>query len=148
MTYGPPSEPNAYPGPAQSPRYPQPDPNHPQQPGLNHPQQPAPDYPRHLWPGYLQPPGPPAAGSAKGGGLAVAAFLLGLAGCVAPLLPMGMDGFRQYVAFPFALPGIGLAIAGLIGRRRAKPLAVIAAMLCALAIAVGSYMVVAITFNL
>jgi hypothetical protein len=151
MTYGPPPEPNAHPGPTQP---------HPQQPGTsyqpgpNNPQQPGQNYPQHLWPDYSQQPGPipsgsPAVEPAKGSGLlAVAALILGLAGLVAPFLPMAMDGFRQYAAFPFALPGLGLAIAGLIGRRRAKPLAAIAAMLSVLALAVGAYMVVAYTFNL
>jgi hypothetical protein len=161
MTYGPPPEPNAHPGPTQ-PHPQQSRPNHPQQPGTgylqqpgpNNPQQPGQNYPQHLWPDYSQQPGPSPSGSpavepAKGSGLlAVAALILGLAGLVAPFLPMAMDGFRQYAAFPFALPGLGLAIAGLIGRRRAKPLAAIAAMLSVLALAVGAYMVVAYTFNL
>jgi hypothetical protein len=132
MTYGPPPEPNAHPGPPQP---------HP------HPQQPGPAYPQHLWPTYAQQPVP--AGPPKGGALlGLAAVILGLAGLAAPLLPMNMDGFRQYAAFPFALPGIALAIAALTGHRGAKPLGAIGAILCALALAVGTFMVITLNFNL
>jgi hypothetical protein len=72
----------------------------------------------------------------------VLAFVLGLAALVAPFLPMDMTGFRQYAAFPFALPGVGLATAGLIGARRGKPLAAVGAVLCVLAFGIGAIMVV------
>jgi hypothetical protein len=175
MTYGPPPEPNAYPGPAQ-PHPQQPGPNHPQQAGPNYPhragptyphqaesgypqaagpnhrQQPGTDYPQHLWPDHAQQPAPsgsPAGKAAKGSGLpAVAALILSVAGLVVPFLPMAMEGYRQYTAFPFALPGFALAIVGLTGRRRAQPLAAIGAMVSVLALGIGGYMVLAYNFNL
>jgi hypothetical protein len=199
MTYGPPPEPNAYPGPAQPhPQHPGPNypheggPDHPHQGGPDYPQQsaptypqqamhtyphqaaptyphqtesgypqtagpnnrqqPGPEYPQHLWPDHAQQPAPggsPAGKPAKGSGLpAVASLFLGLAGLVAPFLPMAMDNFRQYAAFPFAVPGLALGIAGLIGRRRAQPLAAIGAMVSVLALGIGAYMVLALTFGL
>jgi hypothetical protein len=139
---------------------------HPQQAGPVHPQslghrqaaapnqaqQPGPHYPQHLWPDYAQRTeagGSPAADTSKSFGLlAVASLVLGLAGLVAPFLPMAMDNFRQYAAFPFALPGLALGIAGLIGRRRAQPLAAIGALVSVLALAIGTYMVFAYNFGL
>ena len=102
-------------------------------------------YPQHLWPDYSQAPSDPAwqqqapvVGQPKGTAmLGVLAFVLGLAALVAPFLPVDMTGFRQYAAFPLALPGVGLAIAGLISPRRGKPLAVVGAVLCVLALGVG-----------
>ncbi|WUJ69277.1 hypothetical protein OG809_29740 [Kribbella soli] len=113
------------------------------------PQQGGAGYPQHLWPDYSQAPTDPAwqpqapvAGQPKGTAmLGVLAFVLGLAALVAPFLPVDMTGFRQYAAFPLALPGVGLAIAGLIGARRGKPLAVVGAVLCVLALGVGWIMV-------
>lgn len=112
------------------------------------PQQGRAGYPQHLWPDYAQAPHDPAwqpqapvTGRPKGSAvLGVLAFVLGLAALVAPFLPVDMTGFRQYAAFPFALPGIGLAIAGLTGDRRGKPLAVVGAVLCALALGIGAIM--------
>ena len=104
--------------------------------------------PQHLWPDYSQAPSDPAwqpqapAEQPKGTSLlGVLAFVLGLAALVAPFLPIDMTGYRQYAAFPLALPGVGLAIAGLIGSRRGKPLAVVGAVLCVLALGVGWIMV-------
>ncbi|MER7247774.1 hypothetical protein [Kribbella sp. NPDC000426] len=103
--------------------------------------------PQHLWPDYAQTPGEPAwqpqaPAQPKGTAtLGVLAFVLGLAGLVAPFLPIDMTGYRQYAAFPLALPGVGLAIAGLIGARRGKPVAVVGAVLCVLALGVGWIMV-------
>ncbi|MFC6156999.1 hypothetical protein [Kribbella jiaozuonensis] len=106
-------------------------------------------YPQHLWPDYSQDPTDPAwqprpipAQRKSTALLGVLAFVLGLAALVAPFLPIDMTGFRQYAAFPFALPGVGLAIAGLIGPRRGKPLAVVGAVLCGLALGVGAIMLV------
>jgi hypothetical protein len=77
--------------------------------------------------------------------LGVLALLLGLAGLVAPLLPFSnlVDRFpiRQYLAFPFALPALALAIAGLAGNRRGKPAAAIGLILALLALGVGAIMV-------
>ncbi|WP_371401892.1 DUF308 domain-containing protein [Kribbella sp. NBC_00662] len=112
------------------------------------PQQGGAGYPQHLWPDYAQAPNDPAwqpqapvSGQPKGSAvLGVLAFVLGLAALVAPFLPVDMTGFRQYAAFPFALPGVGLAIGGLTGDRRGKPLAVVGAVLCALALGIGAVM--------
>jgi hypothetical protein len=127
-------------------------PNYPHAAGRNDPQQPGSDYPQHLWPAHAQRPTPgrtQAAEPPKGSGLpAVASLILGLAGLAAPLLPMAMDGFRQYAAFPFALPGVALGIAGLIGRRRAQPLAAIGALVSVVALAIGAYMVFAYNLGL
>lgn len=144
MAYGPPPEQNAYPAP-----------QHPQQPGPHYPQQPAPQYPQPQYPqqpqaqqqpwtdphGRTWPGGPPPAPRPKSSGLAVVALLLGLAGLVCPFLPMNLDRIREYVAFPFALPGLALAVVACIGPRRGKPVAVIAWMLSFLALAVGAIMV-------
>ncbi len=75
----------------------------------------------------------------------VLALLFGMAGLVAPLLPFSnlIDRFpvRQYLAFPFALPALALAIAGLAGNRRGKPAAAIGLILAVLAVGVGAIMV-------
>jgi peptidoglycan/LPS O-acetylase OafA/YrhL len=77
----------------------------------------------------------------KGSGPAVAALVLGLLGCVVPLLPINLDHVRAYTPFPFAVAGIALAIVGFIGRRRGKPLAVAGAVLSVIALALGTIMV-------
>jgi hypothetical protein len=77
--------------------------------------------------------------------LGVFALLLGLAGLVVPLLPFSnlVDRFpiRQYLAFPFALPALVLAIAALAGNRRGKPAAAIGLIFALLALVVGAIMV-------
>ncbi|NIK60019.1 hypothetical protein [Kribbella shirazensis] len=77
--------------------------------------------------------------------LSVLALLLGIAGLVAPFLPFSnlIDRFpiRQYVAFPFAVPALALAIAALAGNRRGKPAAAIGMILAVLALGVGAIMV-------
>ncbi|TDO55407.1 hypothetical protein EV651_114103 [Kribbella sp. VKM Ac-2571] len=118
-----------------------------------YPQQPAPPaghgYPQHLWPEHAQQPvaAVPSGvdrpmGSAVPG---VLALLVGLAGLVAPFLPFSnlIDRFpvRQYLAFPFALPALALAVAGLAGNRRGKPAAAIGLILALLALGVGAIMV-------
>ncbi|MDX2974402.1 hypothetical protein [Kribbella solani] len=88
----------------------------------------------------------PAAQERVGSGIfAALALLLGLAALVAPFVPADMTGFRQYAPFPFALPGIALAVIALTGRRPAKPLAITGATLSVLAIATGLYMVTGTT---
>jgi hypothetical protein len=84
--------------------------------------------------GYPQPwvEAPP-----KGVALAVAALVLGLLGCVLPLLPVDMTGVRAYVAFPFGVAGLALGVVGCVGRRRGKPLAAIGAGLSVVALALG-----------
>ncbi|TCC65484.1 hypothetical protein E0H73_00615 [Kribbella pittospori] len=78
----------------------------------------------------------------KGAGLGVAALIVGLLGCVVPLLPMNMDGIRAYTPIPFAVLGILLAVLGCIGRRRGKALAVVGWMLSVLALIMGLIMIV------
>lgn len=144
MTYGPPPEPNAsapqsdaaVPGPNVASSAPTP----PQGPMPPHP------YPQQPWiihngPGW--PGGPPPVDRPKGFGLAVAAVILGLLGCVLPFLPIDMTGVRPYVAWPFGLAGLVLAILGYTGHRRGKPLALAGAILSGLALAVGLVMVAA-----
>ncbi|MEU4194012.1 hypothetical protein AB0E69_19080 [Kribbella sp. NPDC026611] len=139
MTHGP-SDPNHNPGP-----------NPPPGPGPHHPglQRPGTSYPLNLWPDYAQQPGPggpqgtqTSSGSAA---LSVVALFLGLAGLVAPFLPFSnlIDRFpiRQYLAFPFAVPALALAIVVLAGTRRGKPAAAIGMILAALALLVGVIMV-------
>ena len=128
MTYGPPPEPNAY----SAPPHP-----HQQQQQTGHPPQPWTDPHGRTWPG-----GPPPAAPPKGSGLAVTAVILGLLGCVVPLLPINLDTIRAYSAFPFALPGLLLAILACIGPRRGKPLAVVAWILSALSLTIGLIMFV------
>jgi hypothetical protein len=124
MSYGPPPEPNAYPAPAQP-----------------YPQQQWTDPHGRGWPGGPPPEEPP-----KGLGVAAAALILGILGWVVPLLPINMDigrvGIRQYTSFPFALPGLALAIVGCTGRRRGKPMAVVGGVLAAIALFIGLLMIV------
>ncbi|HET6741426.1 MAG TPA: hypothetical protein VFH76_20925 [Kribbella sp.] len=96
-----------------------------------------------MHPSAPQPPrGPAAKGSAAMG---VLALLLAGTGLVAPFLPFSnlIDRFpiRQYLAFPFALPAVALAIVTLAGPRRGKPAAAIGMMIAFLALAVGAIMI-------
>jgi hypothetical protein len=115
MTLGPPPEPNAQSAP---------------------PQQPWTDPHGRGWPG-----GPPPAKPVKGSGLAVLATILGLVGCVVWALPFNLDNLRAWSPFPFALPGLVLAVLGCIGPRRGKPLAVIGWILSFIALILGLIMV-------
>lgn len=120
------------------------------QPGPGYPQQAAgPGYPQHLWPEHAQPhfPAQPVGpqrlkGSAASG---VLALLLAVAGLVVPFLPFSnlIDRFpiRQYLAFPFAVPALALAITTLAGNRRGKPAAAIGMVIAFLALIVGAIMV-------
>ncbi|WP_143539519.1 hypothetical protein [Saccharopolyspora spinosa] len=78
----------------------------------------------------------------KGFGLAGAAMILGLLGCVLPFLPIDLTGVRPYIPFPFGLAGLALAVVGCTGRRRGKPLAVVGAILSVLALVLGVAMLV------
>jgi hypothetical protein len=73
----------------------------------------------------------------KGSFLGVAALALGTIGVVATFLPIDLTGVRAYVAWAFGLPGFVVAILGLLGDRRGKPLAVIGALLSLLAVLIG-----------
>ncbi|MET7278922.1 hypothetical protein ABZS29_11885 [Kribbella sp. NPDC005582] len=57
------------------------------------------------------------------------------------LLPVNLDTIRAYSPLPFALLGMVLAIVGLTGRRRGKPMAVIGVILSCLAIVLSLIMV-------
>jgi hypothetical protein len=61
---------------------------------------------------------------------------------VVPFLPTDMTGFRNYVAFPFAIPALILAIAALASNRRGKALAVIACPITLLALGIGLLMTI------
>ena len=52
-----------------------------------------------------------------------------------------LDAVRAWIAFPFAVAGLGLGIAGCIGRRPMKALAVIGIVCAGLALVVGVIMV-------
>jgi hypothetical protein len=102
-------------------------------------------YPQQSWTdphGRGWPGGPPPVEPPRGAGLGAAALLLGLVGCVVPLLPVNLDQIRAYSPFPFALPGLALAIVGCTGNRRGKPAAAIGAVFCAIALLLGMFMVV------
>jgi hypothetical protein len=88
------------------------------------------------------PPHPPRPSDPPlGPSLAIAALLLGLLACTLPLLPFNLDRWRQFVAFPPALGGLVLAIGACTGHRRAKPLAVVALVVCVLGVGMTVFMV-------
>ncbi|MGH3489901.1 MAG: hypothetical protein ACRDP8_18585 [Actinopolymorphaceae bacterium] len=62
---------------------------------------------------------------------------LALLGCVLPLLPVDLTGVRAYIAFPFGLIGLLLAVVALAGRWRGLPIAVVGLLLSTLALAIG-----------
>jgi hypothetical protein len=76
----------------------------------------------------------------RGAGFAVTAFVLGLVGLVFPFLPFDLHGERGLLGLPFGVLGIVLAIIGCTGQRRAKPLAIVAVVLCALVLAIALVM--------
>jgi hypothetical protein len=88
-------------------------------------------------------PGEAIGNARRGSGVfGVTAFVLGVLAVVAPLLPMDMTGFRQYVAFPFAVPGITLAAVGLAAHRHARPAAAAGLILSTLALGIATFMTV------
>lgn len=88
-----------------------------------------------------RPGGPPPMDRPKGFGLAVAAVILGLLGCVLPLLPIDLTGVRPYLGVPFGLAGLATAAVGCTGRRRGKPLAAVGVILSAVALLLAAVMV-------
>jgi hypothetical protein len=100
-----------------------------------HPQQPwdRPDVPG-------QPAGAPPERGPSGVWLAASALVLGLAALVIPLLPTNLLADRRFVALPLAVGGLVLAVGACTGRRRGKPLAVTAAVVCGLALFLGVWM--------
>lgn len=137
------------PGYPQSPPPQQHGPGYPQQPTGGYPQAPAGGYPQHLWPEHAQPQvavQPVLPQRSKGSAVTgVLALLLAIAGLVAPFLPFSnlIDRFpvRQYLAFPFAVPALALAILTLATPRRGKPAAAIGMMIAFLALIVGAIMI-------
>ncbi len=132
MTYGPPpSDPNGpapWPGPAQQGYVP---PGQPPQGYVQQGQYPYPQQPWNVpaapgWPGTF--PATPPKGLWPGAVAVVSAVL----GALLPLLPVNESGVRSYIALPFGLVGLALAIVGCVGYRRGKPLAVTGVVLSAL----------------
>ncbi len=80
---------------------------------------------------------PTGQGTRRGPVLGVLALVLGLVGVVATFLPIDLTGVRAYLAWTFGLPGFVIAILGLLGDRRGKPLAVAGALLSLLAVFIG-----------
>ena len=99
------------------------------------PQWPVQPMPQH-YPGY--PPYPPA--PANGVWLGTAALVLGLLGCVVPLLPIDLSGIRAYLALPFGLAGLTCGIVGLVGQRTGKPLSATGVAVSAIALVLGVIM--------
>lgn len=77
----------------------------------------------------------------KASGAAVAAVILGVAGCVLPFLPIDLTGVRPYVGIPSGAGGIILAVLVHSRNQRGKPLAMAGALLSALALVLGMIMV-------
>ncbi|ATY09994.1 hypothetical protein CU254_05590 [Amycolatopsis sp. AA4] len=98
--------------------------------------QPGPGQPNvQQYPGYSPLPAP-----ANGVWLGVAALVLGILGCVVPLLPIDLSGVRAYVALPFGFAGLACGLVGVIGRRTAKPLSGVGLGASALALVLGVIM--------
>lgn len=72
----------------------------------------------------------------------LAALVLGLVAVVVPFLPMNMDGFRRYVGLAGGLTVLVVAVLGLLGNRRGKPMAAIGLLLALLAVLVSAMMFV------
>lgn len=144
MTDGPTPEPNTFaphdaamPGPNAA--YFAPPPSQSPMPSYPPPEQPWTNPNGPGWPGTG---GLPPVGRPGGFGPAVAAAILGLLGCVVPILPIDMLDVRAFIAFPFAVPGLVLAIVGCSGRRRGQSLAAVGGILSAIALVVGAAMVI------
>lgn len=120
MSYGPPSDPN------QGPH--QPDPG-----AMPHQ---VPPYAQQPWPAAPNGQGAPI-GPTTGPGLGVVSLVLGLLGIVVPFLPIDETGARHWIALPFALGGVVLGVAGLVGPRRGKPVAGVGLGLSVLALLVA-----------
>ncbi|MGV9293122.1 hypothetical protein [Amycolatopsis sp. NPDC003676] len=94
--------------------------------------------PAQQYPGY--PPPQPWPAPANGVWLGVAALVLGLLGCVLPLLPIDLSGIRAYLALPFGLAGLACGLVGVIGRRTAKPLSAAGIAISTIAVLLGVIM--------
>ncbi|MET9632667.1 hypothetical protein ABZX92_34955 [Lentzea sp. NPDC006480] len=74
--------------------------------------------------------------------LGLTALVLGLVAVVVPFLPMNMTGFRRYVGLVGGLIVLVVAVLGLVGDRRGKPMAAIGLLLGLLAVLVSAMMFV------
>ncbi|GAA1020409.1 hypothetical protein GCM10009565_08970 [Amycolatopsis albidoflavus] len=115
-------------------------------PGQAHPPTPQPQpWPAQpnpqQYPGYSPyPPAHPGPAPANGVWLGVAALILGILGCVLPLLPIDLTGIRAYLALPFGLAGLACGLVGVIGRRTAKPVSAVGIAVSAIALVLGMIM--------
>ncbi|SER15576.1 hypothetical protein SAMN05216188_108127 [Lentzea xinjiangensis] len=89
------------------------------------------------WPPEQQWSQPARPGSRGGPLLGVLALCLGVAGVVVTFLPVDLTGTRAYLAWVFGLPGLVVAVFGLLGDRAGKAMAAIGAVLSLLAVAIG-----------
>ena len=78
--------------------------------------------------------------ASKSSVLGLTALVLGLVAVVVPFLPMDMSGFRRYVGLGGGLIVLVVAVLGLMGDRRGKPMAAIGLMLGLLAVLVSALM--------
>ncbi|WP_162834492.1 hypothetical protein [Amycolatopsis circi] len=95
------------------------------------------------YPGYSPyPPAQswPAPAPANGVWLGVAALVLGILGCVLPLLPIDLTGIRAYLALPFGLAGLACGLVGVIGQRTGKPVSAVGIAVSAIALVLGVIM--------
>ncbi|SFP22160.1 hypothetical protein [Amycolatopsis rubida] len=91
------------------------------------------------YPGYSPyPPALPA--PANGVWLGVLSLVLGVLGCVVPLLPIDLTGVRAYLALPFGLAGLACGLAGVVGRRTGKPVSGVGIGVSAIALVLGVIM--------
>ncbi|WP_409182863.1 hypothetical protein F9C11_41890 [Amycolatopsis sp. VS8301801F10] len=124
----PPAGPAPMPGPAQPPAQ-----------WAGQPQQWAGQPNLQQYPGYPgYPPALPA--PANGVWLGVAALVLGVLGCVVPLLPIDLTGIRAYLAFPFGVAGLTCGLVGVVGRRTGKPVSAAGIAISAIALVFGVVM--------
>ncbi|MBN9744646.1 hypothetical protein DMP23_26800 [Amycolatopsis sp. A1MSW2902] len=89
------------------------------------------------YPGYAPYPLP---APANGVWLGVLSLVLGVLGCVVPLLPIDLTGIRAYLALPFGLAGLAFGLVGVVGRRTGKPVSGVGIGVSAIALVLGVIM--------
>ncbi|MCG3757201.1 hypothetical protein [Amycolatopsis sp. Poz14] len=89
------------------------------------------------YPGYAPYPLP---APANGVWLGVSSLVLGVLGCVVPLLPIDLTGIRAYLALPFGLAGLAFGLVGVVGRRTGKPVSGVGIGVSAIALVLGVIM--------